>query len=99
MTYQEIIDELKKQNIKTNEFAWGDIENPLPNIGDWKEVYQQGGEGEGDHWESVKYFKDHDVYIQICGRWSSYEGTDFDDDLVRCCYNVRPQEKTITVYE
>lgn len=64
----------------------------------WKEVDQYGGEGKGDTWYSIKYFKDHDVYLRVDGWYSSYYGTDFADwdDAVK---EVRPQEKTIIVYE
>ena len=64
----------------------------------WKEVEQYGGEDQGSTWYSVKYFPDHDVYIRVDGYYSSYNGTDFngwDDD----CKEVRPKQKTITVYE
>jgi len=63
----------------------------------WEEVEQYGGEGQGSTWYSVKYFPNHDVYIRVDGYYSSYNGTDFDgwDD----CTEVRPKEKTITVYE
>lgn len=67
-------------------------------IPEWKEVHQQGGEGEGDHWESVKYFPDHDVYIKVTGYYQSYNGTEFYGGYKDCCSEVRPEEKTITVY-
>lgn len=68
------------------------------NVGlNWEEIDQYGGEGQGDTWYSVKYFPDDDVYIKVNGFYSSYNGTDFDgwED----CQEVRPIEKTITVYE
>lgn len=67
-------------------------------IPEWKEVAQHGGEGQGDEWWSVKYFPDHDVYVKVEGWYQSYNGTEFEgwEDAV---YEVRPQEKTITVYE
>ena len=63
----------------------------------WEEIEQVGGEDEGSHWHSVKYFPDHDVYICVTGYYSSYNGTDFYDEW-GCCTEVRPQQKTITVY-
>ena len=68
------------------------------NLPSWEEADQEGGEDQGSHWHSVKYFKDHDVYIKVTGWYSSYNGTDFNnwDDA---CSEVRPQQKTITVYE
>lgn len=65
-------------------------------LGEIEEVYQRGGEGEGDHWESVKHFKDHGVYIKTIGFYSSHNGTDFYDGYGE---EVKPQEKTITVYQ
>jgi len=73
---------------------WLDVNN-LP---EWEEIHQEGGEGEGDHWESVKYFKDHDVYIKVIGYYQSHHGTEFYDGW-GCCHNVKPQERVITVYE
>lgn len=70
-------------------------QNTLPT---WEEVDQEGGEDEGSHWHSVKYFKDHDVYIKVEGWYSPYEGTDFED-WDNACSEVQPQQKTITVYE
>ena len=64
----------------------------------WEEVAQEGGEGEGDIWYSVKYFPDHDVYIRIDGFYQSYIGVEFYNGW-DCCSEVRPKEKTITVYE
>lgn len=69
----------------------------IEDIGLCKQVHQQGGEGEGDHWESVTYFPEHDVYIKVVGFYSSYNGTDFSG--WSACQQVIPREKTITVYE
>ena len=66
-------------------------------VGAWSEIAQQGGEGEGENWYSVKYFPDHDVYLKVSGHYYSYDGTHFDGwESVK---EVKPQEKTITVYE
>lgn len=65
-------------------------------LGGWEQVEQQGGEGQGDEWFSVKYFPAHDVYIRTDGWYTSYHGTDFENGYG---YEVRPKEKVITVYE
>lgn len=67
------------------------------NIPTWEEVEQYGGEGQEDTWYSVKYFKDHDVYLRVDGYYQSHSGTDFEswDSAVSI---VKPQQKTITVY-
>ena len=96
MTAKEILAEVEKQNISVEEFGFCDFENPLENVGEWVEVKQRGGEGEGETWYSVKLFKEHDVYIRTDGFYSSYNGTDFEDGYGE---EVRPAEKTITVYE
>ena len=65
-------------------------------LGEVEEVDQYGGEGQGETWYSVKYFKDHDVYIRTDGYYQSYNGTDFEEGYGQ---EVRPIEKTIIVYE
>ncbi len=65
-------------------------------LGEVVEVEQYGGSDKGSTWYSVKYFKDHDVYIRTNGYYQSYNGTEFDQGYG---YEVTPQEKTITVYE
>ena len=99
MNYQEIISELDKQGISVDEFAYGDIEKPLPNIGPWKEVYRQGGEGKGEDWQSVKHFPDHNVYIKTSGFYSSYNGTDFYGGIADCSEEVKPVDRMVTFYE
>lgn len=95
MTAQQIIEAIKNADISVDEFAYGDFETP-EGVGEWKEVSQYGGEGQGEDWYSVKHFEDHDVYIKTDGYYSSYNGTDFDNGYGE---EVRPVQKTITVYE
>lgn len=99
MNFQEL-SALLKEHYEDNvsEFAYDDSDSDLPGIGKMSEVAQEGGEGEGETWFSVKHFLDHDIYVRIDGSYASYSGTDFEDwdDAVK---EVRPQEKTITVYE
>ena len=63
----------------------------------WKEIDQYGGEGNGKTWYSVKYFPSLDMYIRVDGYYQSYSGTSFDG--WESCKQVKPTEKTITVYE
>ena len=65
-------------------------------LGEVEEVIQVGGESQGTTWYSVKYFKDHDVYIRIDGHYTSYNGADFYDGYGR---EVVEKEKTIVVWE
>jgi hypothetical protein len=113
MNFEQIMSILKDKIENIAEFAYQDFGEKmypdakygtadyetviLPELGEIKEVHQVGGEGEGNYWCSVKYFVEHDIYILVEGSYSSYEGTDFYDGW-DCCKEVRPQEKTITVY-
>lgn len=54
-----------------------------------------GGEGEGEKCHRVFHFVDHDVYIRYDGWYASYDGSHYDNPP----YEVRPREKTITVFE
>lgn len=95
LTSEEIISKIKEAGIKVRTFAWGDFNSP-EGVGEFKEVKQYGGEGQGDTWYSVKYFKDHDVYIRTEGYYQSHYGTDFHYGYGE---EVKPVQKTITVYE
>jgi hypothetical protein len=97
MTYPEIIEVLKNK-ITLEEFAEENYDEEHIGLGNIREVYQQGGEGKGDYWKSVKHFVEHDVYIQVIGFYSSYNGVLFED-WESSCNQVIPKEKTITVYE
>jgi hypothetical protein len=94
MTAQDILDLVEEKEIGVSDFAYGDFE--LEELGEWEEIDQYGGEGQGDNWWSVKHFKDHNVYIKTTGFYSSYNGTDFEDGYGS---EVVPKEKTIIVYE
>ena len=95
MTAQEILQVIEENDISVSDFAYGEFDSP-EGVGEWEEVDQYGGEGQGDTWYSVKYFKDHNVYIKTDGFYSSYNGTEFDEGYGR---EVFSKQKTITVYE
>lgn len=64
-------------------------------FGESELVSQVGGyEGEGDYVSRVIHFKKHSFYAKITGFYSSYEGTEWNNDWSE----VKPQEKTIAVY-
>lgn len=65
-------------------------------LGEVEEVAQYGGEDMGTTWYSVKYFKNHDVYIRIDGHYTSYNGTDFYDGYGK---EVVPTERVVTFFE
>jgi hypothetical protein len=96
--YNEILEVLKEKINSVNLFAYEDYDEKDLNLGEIKEVHSEGGEDQGSHWESVKYFVDHDVYISVVGYYTSYDGTDFYDGW-DCCQEVRPIEKIVTFYE
>lgn len=96
-SYDEILEVLKEKIYSVSDFAYEDYDKEDLGLGEIVEVHQEGGGEQGSHWESVKHFKDHDVYIKVSGYYSSYNGTDFDS--WGDCSHVTPQEKVITVYE
>lgn len=70
-------------------------------LGKVQQIYQEGGSDQGSRWESVMHFIDQNVYIKVCGYYSSYEGVDFGSDLwdSTVFFEVFPKQKTITIYE
>ena len=49
----------------------------------------------GEKYYHVYHFVDHDVYIRIDGWYESYNGAEFHE----APYEVKPIQKTITVFE
>ena len=98
MDYQEILKEVQNfYQDDVDSFAFDEDNTISEEVGPFKEVEQYGGEGQGDTWYSVKYFKDHDVYIRVDGWYQSHMGTEFNG--WKSCSEVRPKQKTITVFE
>ena len=105
MNYQEIKEKLTEIGIKTGdkivtEFCYGgdniDEETLVTMFGDVEVIDKQGDcEGGGDYAMKVFLFKAHNVYIKVEGFYSSYNGTEWDEEYKE----VFPQQKTITVYE
>lgn len=99
MNYLEILEILEKSGITLEDFAYEDYDSVKLGLGESEEIKQYGGEGCGDEWYSVKYFKDHNVYIQVDGWYSSYVGVEFYGGFKGDSISeVVPEEKTITVY-
>ncbi len=66
-------------------------------IGTWEEVEHVGGEGQGEEYYIVLYFKDHDVHLREDGYYTSYHGASFEASDGP--YEVRPVQRMITFYE
>jgi hypothetical protein len=96
LTAQEIIEKIKDSGASISEFAYEGAEEHV--AGPNKEVDRTGGEDEGSHWTRTYHFTDHDVYLKVTGYYQSHYGTDFDNGW-DCVKEVKPKEKTITVYE
>ncbi len=96
MTAQEIISYLKENEYLGSYFAY-ELEGTTHDLlGKIEEVDSEGDyEGGGEYAMKVLHFVDHDVYLKLEGAYYSYNSTEWDDELKE----VRPQEKTITVYE
>ena len=79
-----------------------DVHKNLKNtLGNWKEIRVSGGSDQGSDWVRVYYFEDHDVYLQVSGYYSSYEGIEFNDDSwnTKEIKEVRPKEVIKVIYE
>ena len=93
MTGKEILNRLNELEVSGGDFAYEFDNNE--EFGLAPIVHEEGDcEGGGDHSEVVRHFTDHNVYIQVTGYYSSYNGTDWDGNFTE----VSPKEKTITVY-
>lgn len=95
MSFEIIKNRLEELKVSNSDFAYNGFDKTDEILGPWTEVAQKGGEDEGSEWYSVKYFSKYNVFVRIDGYYSSYIGTDFEDEP----YEVKPVEKTVTVYE
>ena len=90
---------LDSHNITNSQYPYKEIQKEWLNyigISEFEEIDKYGGEGKGELWYSVKYFKEHDVYIKTIGHYQSYHGVEFYHGYGE---EVFPVTKTITVYE
>ena len=96
-SFNEIVDILKS-TINKEDFEYLQLDKYLNilNLGKIECVSSYGGEDKGSEFYNVQYFVDHDVYIKLEGYYSSYEGVDYGGFDYE---EVRPIQKTITVYE
>ncbi len=105
MKSQEIIDallekleemELSESNFYSGDISDADVAAIESVVGSFEQVeYGRGALGDHDSYDVVYHFKDHDVYLEANGSYSSWDGTDWSDASF---YEVRPQQKTVTVY-
>ncbi len=72
----------------------GEFKEAFRTLGWFECVDDFGGEGKGDEYYKVFYFKDHDVYIQFDGWYASHSGSEYDS-----MFEVKPEQVTITQYK
>lgn len=78
----------------------GDFDSKELGLGECTtDVYKQGGEGKGEDWRRVHRFVDHDIFIEVRGHYVSHDGVGFYDSFEDHVKEVKPVQKTITVYE
>jgi hypothetical protein len=96
MTPKKLIKRLKELFVDDDYFF---TESELDNTDEFGEapiVAETGGfEGGGDYAMKVRHFKKFDTYIRQTGFYSSYNGTDWEDDFKE----VKPVQKMVTVFE
>lgn len=88
--------ELSESNFYNGDFSGTDTAAIESVVGSFEQV-EDGRGATGDHnsYDVVYHFKDHNVYLEANGSYSSWDGTDWSDASF---YEVRPQRKMITVY-
>lgn len=106
MNAQEIIVKLKQivdeLDLSQSQFFGGDYSDSDQEaieliLGKFKQVEcGRGALGDHDSYDTVYHFKDHNVWLEANGYYSSWEGTDWSDAEF---YEVKPVKKTITVYQ
>jgi hypothetical protein len=94
--YKESSDETICRDIEEGLGAYSNVDEEkfTEELGEYKEVYAHGGEGEGSDYWQVYYFPKVDKYLKLSGWYESYHGREWTD-----IYVVSPKQKTITVYE
>lgn len=97
MTFEQLKIILKKHYNDVDDFAFNDSDGEISGLGKFQMIDKYGGEGDGSKWYNIRYFVEHDIYVQVSGYYQSYVGVEFGgwDDVTE----VKPQERTITVYE
>lgn len=100
MTFNEIFEQLQK-DFDFYELLDSDYSEDLSNIESFGNVKCVSSEGfDLDSYlnsvdiQRTYHFEDHNIYLQIKGRFSSYSGTAYDE-----VKQVYPVEKTVIIYE
>lgn len=79
------------------DYSNADREALSKELGDFEQVeYGRGATGDHDSYDVVYHFKDHNIWLEANGYYSSWEGTDWSSAEL---YEVKPVQKTITVYQ
>lgn len=100
MDYNKLIAALEEHFNRVRDFAYNGNETLVTEeIGEMKEIEHYGGEGQGEDWWTVYFFPKHDIHIKVSGWYSSGNGVEFEGGWESDCSEVKPIQKTITVYE
>ena len=95
MTSTELIEKIKKLTCDNESFFAYEMDE-TEELGKAPIVDEEGDcEGGGDYSMVIRYFENFGIYIKETGYYSSYHGTDWNNDFEE----VKPVQKTITVYE
>lgn len=65
----------------------------------WEEVDYNSFLTDREDWYSVKYFPEHNVYIKVLGYECPHREEVIFEEGWDCCEEVKPVQKTITIYE
>jgi len=104
MKFENIVNKLKELGVAPGQLRsileWDDREIKKETLekelGSILLVHQVGDcEGGGEYAENVFKFVNHDVYLREVGFYTSYHGTDWDEEFEE----VKAQIKQVTIYE
>jgi len=101
-TYSEIIEVLDEHCEDIYQFINEDYEPIIDELlGKWTEIWVSGGCDKGSDWVRVYHFQDHDVYIEVNGYYTSYNGVEFDSNswTGSDVKEVRPKEVIKVIYQ
>lgn len=99
MDYDKIVAKLKELEIDEEDFDYMSQEQTAKLVdacGPFVQVASKGGEGQGEEYWLIYHFTAHNVYIKVSGFYTSYDGVDWSYGGFS---EVKPVEKTMTVYE
>lgn len=76
-TFKEIV-EILKEKVDLIQWCYDDFdkEELEKELGSFERIEEHGGEGEGQNYYTIDYFKEHNVYVKLQASYYSYHGVE-----------------------